>query len=254
MNDESAKVSSDLIRWLKMLTLPVWAKITLAIVMLLILFCALGLLIWGLLQVKYELITSSVAMLTISLPVSLVVVALVFGDSGARKLKELTNLVLTHDVPSAILQNLASGSGKGQFTNCTVTPSLSGCIAHYAVSAEEVESGVHGKLKSCTFRFALELNVKKVNLIFWIPTTQETREADWNHRLSLYKSCFFGATKEGYVQNVTPVHDTKTNRTGIVFIKSLGEDFLLNPGQRLYFAQDLAFFIRGLLQVELDHG
>ena len=46
-----------------------------------------------------------------------------------------------------------------------------------------------------------------------------------------------------------PMTDIKSGHVGFVFTKQLGSDFLLNPGDRLYFAQDLAFFVRGLLDV-----
>jgi hypothetical protein len=58
MSDDSMKASSDLIRWLKMLALPTWAKSLLAMVMPLTLFSASGM--------------------------------LVLGDGGSRKLTELT--------------------------------------------------------------------------------------------------------------------------------------------------------------------
>jgi hypothetical protein len=35
---------------------------------------------------------------------------------------------------------------------------------------------------------------------------------------------------------------------GQALIKALDEDFLLSPAQRLYFTQDLAFFLRGLIE------
>jgi len=48
MTDESLKTSNDLIRWLKLLALPVGVKAALALIMLLILLSALGLLGRGL--------------------------------------------------------------------------------------------------------------------------------------------------------------------------------------------------------------
>ncbi|APW45581.1 hypothetical protein [Rhodoferax antarcticus] len=135
MNDESMKASSDLIRWLKMLTLPSWAKLLIAVVMLLTLFSALGMLIWGLLNAKLEIISSAVAMLTVGLPIGLIVVALVFGDGGSRKLAELTKIVLTKEIPEAILQNLGSTSGDTSYNNPKVLPTLSDCIADYVLSA-----------------------------------------------------------------------------------------------------------------------
>ncbi|MCW2312841.1 hypothetical protein [Rhodoferax antarcticus] len=135
MNDESMKASSDLMRWLKMLTLPSWAKLLIAVVMLLTLFSALGMLIWGLLSAKLEIISSAVAMLTIGVPIGLIVVALVFDDGGSRKLAELTKIVLTKEIPEAILQNLGSTSGDTSYNNPKVLPTLSDCIADYVLSA-----------------------------------------------------------------------------------------------------------------------
>lgn len=87
MTDESLKTSSDLLRWRKMLALPAWARLGLAVIMLLILLSALGLLDAGLYQRDKDSIASAVTMLTVGIPVGLVVLALVFGDGGAQKLK-----------------------------------------------------------------------------------------------------------------------------------------------------------------------
>lgn len=253
MNEESMKASNDLIRWLKMLTLPRWAKFALAVIMLMILGSALGLLIWGILLGKYEVISSAVAILTVGLPVGLIVVALVFGDGGASKLKDLTKLVLTKEIPEAILLNLASTAGDAHFITPKIIPTLSGCIADYVLMANGApgHAGEHGRRLALEFK--LELNVRKVNIVIWIPVHHEHSEMDENHRMKPYQSCFFGAVKEGYVHNSAPMYGVKSGHVGHVFIKTLGEDFLLNAGERLYFAQDLAFFIRGLLNVELQH-
>ncbi|OLP07066.1 hypothetical protein BLL52_1817 [Rhodoferax antarcticus ANT.BR] len=92
-------------------------------------------LIWGLLNAKLEIISSAVAMLTVGLPIGLIVVALVFGDGGSRKLAELTKIVLTKEIPEAILQNLGSTSGDTSYNNPKVLPTLSDCIADYVLSA-----------------------------------------------------------------------------------------------------------------------
>lgn len=203
MNEDSMKASSDLIRWLKMLALPAWARFALASIMLLILCSALGLLVWGLSYSQHETISSAVTMLTVGLPVGLIVVALIFGDGGARKLKTLTEVVLTKEVPQAILENLRSHAHASQSSEADIETKVRGCIA------QDMER---------------------------------------------YQSCFFGASKEGYIQNQALLLNERKGFTGLVFIKTLGDDFLLDSAQRLYFTQDLAFFIRGLLSVEASHG
>jgi hypothetical protein len=254
MNEESMKASGDLIRWLKMLALPKWAKFGIATIMILIIGSALSLLSWGLINSKLDVISSAVAILTVGLPVGLIVVALVFGDGGAGKLKDLTKLVLLEEVPDAILQNMASTSGHVHYKNPKLIHTLNGCIADYVLSAEGYTENANSDGRALTFEFRLELNVRKANLVVWIPLHSNVPDVDPGKLLAPYESCFFGAVKEGYIQNTTPLQDIKQGHVGFVFIRVLGDDFLLNPGERLYFAQDLAFFVRGLVNVELQHG
>ncbi len=248
MNDESMNASSDLIRWLKMLALPNWARSILAIIMLLVLFSALGLLFWGLINAELEIISSAVAMLTVGLPIGLIVVAIVFGDGGASKLIELTRIVLTQEIPNAILQNLASSSGGARYKASEIVPTLSGCIADYLLTTSD-SARDDAESKQVSLEFKLELNVKKANFVVWIPLIYDSSGTASIHNLQEYEHCFTGATMEGYIKNTMPMTDIKSGHLGFVFIKQLGSDFLLNPGDRLYFAQDLAFFVRGLLDV-----
>lgn len=252
MTDESIKTSNDLLRWLKLLGLPAWAEVALAVIMLSILLSAAGLLGWGLYDRDKNTVASALTILTVGLPLGLIVVALVFSDGGALKLKTLTTRVLKEEVPGAILDNLSPATGGGRYTEAQVDPHIRGCIADYALRVTDTLFHDERRVER-TLHFKLELNVKKVNVVVWLPFERET-DANWQQALERYKSCFFGAEKEGYVQNREPVLGEKPGHMGIVFIKPLGDDFLLNPAERLYFAQDLAFFIRGLLDTEASDG
>lgn len=254
MNEESIKTSNELIRWLKMLALPAWARFTLASIMLLILVSALGLLLWGLRYGERESISTAVAMLTVGLPVGLIVVALVFGDGGARKLKALTQLVLTKEVPEAILENLSAHADQSRYTQAHIKTKIRGCIADYTFSVNDEFCRNDKDNHSVTLEFKLELNVKKVNFVVWVPEMMDEASLTLSQRMESYQSCFFGASKEGYIQNQVALRGEREGFMGLVFIKILGEDFLFEPAQRLYFAQDFAFFIRGLLNVEAPHG
>lgn len=254
MNEDSIKASSDLIRWLKMLALPNWAKTVLALVMLLILCSAMGLLVWGLFNARLEVISSAVAMLTVGLPVGLIVVALVFGDGGAGKLVELTNIVLTKEVPQAILSNLAANVGSTHYKHAKVEPALSGCIANYLICTDEYSTDKDTLLKTLTLEFKLELNVKKANVVIWVAIENGEDAPDSLADLQNYQHIVAGAIAEGYLQNAAPVTNVRPGYVGFVFIKHLGDDFLLNPGDRLYFSQDLAFFVRALLSIASRHG
>lgn len=253
MTEESMKASNDLIRWLKMLALPRWTKIVLALIMLLVLFSALGLLAWSLWTAHLEAISAAVTILTVGLPVGLIVIALVFGDGGAGKLKDLTKLVLVNEVPEAILQNLASTSGDSHYQRPKITHTFNGCIADYVLSTVYETSSLSKDSRIISLEFKLELNVKKANLVVWIPIQEEATTADPDQQIELYRHCFFGAAKEGYIQNTSTIDGVKPGHAGFTFIKSLSDDFLLSPGERLYFAQDLAFFVRALLNIEMRH-
>ena len=247
MNEEGVRASSDLIRWLKMLALPGWAKVVLAAIMLLTLANALGLLVSGMLERDKDAIAASVSILTVGLPLGLIVIALVFGDGGSRKLRQLTTLVLEKEVPNAILENLAALSD-GSLANASIERKSRGFITDYAVSTQPLSG------PGRTLRFRLELNVRKVNLVYWSPMPPPGNDARklFESHPALH-SCLVGAEREGYALNpVTVASDD--GQKGCVFIKTFHEDFLLSPAQRLYFAQDLSFFVRGLLEASASHG
>lgn len=251
MADEALNNSADLIRWLKMLALPRWAKWILAFVMVLTLGGALALVAWGAWTSHIEVVTAAVTILTVGLPVGLIVVAMVFGDGGASKLQALTQLVLRKEVPDALVANLNARSGYRSFEQCHISYDIHGCIADYVLSLRVPGDVTKGRAPAeRTLAFKLELNVRKANLVLWLPA--EAVQPD-PQSANPYASCFFGAEKEGYLRNGTPITGSREGYLGAVFIKPLSDDFLLNPAERLYFAQDLAFFIRGVLSVELQH-
>lgn len=240
MSEEGMRTSSDLIRWLKMLALPGWAKLGLAAIMLLTLANALGLLLSGMLERDKDAIAAAVSILTVGLPLGLIVIALVFGDGGSRKLRQLTTLLLEKEIPKAIQENLA---------HTRIEHQSRGFITDYTVSTPS------GANAGAALQFRLELNVRKVNLVFWAPTPppDNNARAVFEGHPGLH-SCLMGAEREGYVLNPVIQTETDTGKKGCVFIKVLHEDFLLSPAQRLYFAQDLSFFVRGLLQAVPAHG
>lgn len=247
MNEESVRSSSDLIRWLKMLALPSWAKVGLAAIMLLTLANALGLLASGMLDRDKDAIAAAVSILTVGLPLGLVVVALVFGDGGSRKLRQLTTLVLEKEVPTAISENLVALT-EGPLAGAVVAHKAQGFIADYTVTTKP-PTGAGARLE-----FRLELNVRKVNVVYWPakpPDHSDARKLFESHP-GLH-SCLLGAEREGYVLNPAMTNSEGQGRRGCVFIKTLHEDFLLSPAQRLYFAQDLSFFLRGLLEASVNH-
>nr|WP_145547607.1 hypothetical protein [Variovorax boronicumulans] len=248
MSDEGERTSSELIRWLKLLALPTWAKLGLAAIMLLTLAGAMGLLLFGMLDKDRESVAAAVSILTVGLPLGLVVVALVFGDGGARKLREFTTQVLEGEVPKAVRENLNGMAPQGAGP-VRLEYQSKGFVTDYALSpvARVATSGA--------FRFRLELNVRKVNLVVWMQAQASDGDARAMFEATpALHACLLGAEREGYVLNPVAQWDAERRGAKCVFIKTMGEDFLLNPAQRLYFAQDLSFFVRGMWEAVVDHG
>jgi hypothetical protein len=246
--DSPQHASNELIHWLKMLSLPLWARVGLALAMILALGGALSLLVVGIIQKDSDTISSGVTMLTIGMPVSLIVTAMVFGQGGAHKLRELTLTVLDKEIPEAILANI---DGKipnetRQFTELQRT--CHGCVCEYRLIMRHENQPKQG------LDFKIELNVRKVNVVIWLPD-ELTQNSNWRSNWFLpYMSSLNGAEREGYMRNEHPAQQMLDGKMqyGIVFIKMLDADFLLNPAERLYFSQDFAFFIRSLLEIRVS--
>lgn len=255
MESENAQ-SNELILWLKALDLPLWVKVALVMIMASILTGAGSLLIHGLYKADKDEISVAATLLAISLPVLLVVTALVFGSNGEKTLQKRTARVLQTLIPLCIKENFAAPSHNENLSENSLkfTPiidtCLRGCIADYVLTVANNEG-----LDDIKLSFSIELNVKKANVIFWLPIPESpvndvSLEGGnlvgliGQHRLH----CAFGAVAEGYKLNASPVFRSVGDKPmmGLVFIRFLPKDFLLQALETLYFAQDIAFFVRGL--------
>lgn len=254
MASENAQ-SNELILWLKALDLPLWVKVALVMIMASILTGAGSILIHGLYKADKEEISLAATLLAISLPVLLVVTALVFGSNGEKTLQKRTARVLQTLIPACIKETFEISDHKenSSATSLKFTPvidtNMRGCIADYFLTVANNEG-----LDDIKLRFSIELNVKKANVIFWLPLPESpvndvSLEGGnlvgliGHHRLH----CAFGAVAEGYKLNASPVFRSVANKPmmGLVFIRFLPKDFLLQALETLYFAQDVAFFVRG---------
>lgn len=169
-------LSSELLRWLRLLALPLWARVVIFGLMIVVVVGGLTMLAYGLWAQKDDMASRAMQLITLSLPVLVVVLALVFGQNSDAKL-------LGKDFPRTLGQQLH----------------------------ERVQLGdpVLGPL---------------------------------SHTLQ-------GAEAEGYLLNPSPgklqCADGSDCQAQILY-RSLPKDFLLEPAQRLYFIQDLSFFMAGV--------
>lgn len=232
--------SNELVKWLQMLSLPRWARYMLLVVVCFIFAGGVFLLGLGIFKGDNEYIGNSMGILTIGLPVMLLVLALVFGQQGEKRLLDATHELLSHNVPQALLRNMQHKNSR-----CTVDTECSGCIGEYHVHlhAPHMQQPV-----SC--RFSVEVNVRKVNLAVWLDAVSFPEKIAVDApELEAFKHVFSGAISEGYTLNTVPVHYAGSGKgKGVLFFRELGADFLLKPADRLYFCQDLSFFIRGVLE------
>lgn len=249
--------SNELILWLKALDLPTWAKVLLVGIMAAILTGAGTILAHGLYRADKEEVSAATTLLAISLPVLLIVTALVFGTNGEKALQKRASRILTDLIPQSIKANLGENTSTSASANSPkveIITTLHGCIAHYHLKPLKKFRDTIGELA-----FTVELNVYKTNVVFWFPAptkpvidvspeSASLPELVGKHRMG----CVFGAISEGFKLNPTPATKTTGNQKmlGLIFIKFLPKDFLLQAHESLYFSQDLAFFVRGFINIE----
>lgn len=217
--------------------LPVWARIGMLALIACVILGAGTLLAHGAWMRDAEQASSAVGLLTVSLPVLLIVIALVFGQNSDERLRKLTRLVLEQDIPNAMRDNFGAAAGE-----VSVTSTLRGCAADYLIRLP----ACHGRLSEQ--RFTVELNVHKVNVCCWVErhSLPERVNAD-SPEIRELRHVLLGALAEGYRLNEEPAKSAE-HGAGLVLYRVFPEDFLLHPGRRLYFVQDLSFFVRGVLE------
>jgi hypothetical protein len=152
MNEENPRISTDLVRWLKMRALPSWAQLLLALLMLGIVSIAVLLFFEGLIGRNKDAISVVASIIAFAMPIGLVLVALVFSDAG-KKLKLLTHHVLSVDVPQAIRENLSNGHLSDAQLSFVAGGYIANCELMAFVSPRPLQK----------LRFRMELKMKKTN-------------------------------------------------------------------------------------------
>lgn len=238
------EASNELVRWLQLLVLPLWARIGLLLIMALIVAGGLTLLATSLIREEKEDLAAAMTLLTVALPVMLVVVALVFGQHGEKRLKANTSVLLESELPQALHANLSSTQA-----SLAIQKTLQGCRCDY-----HLNFGGTGILSDVKLDFSVELNVRKINLAFWLNgyALPEHISAEVES-LKPFRHVIAGALAEGYRMNDTPARYLGSGQgQGILFFRELDPDFLIKPAARLYFCQDLSFFVRGVIEAQCD--
>lgn len=234
------ETSNELVRWFQLLVLPLWARAGLLVLMGLIISSGVALLVFGILRSEKDAIAAAMTLLTVALPVLLIVVAIVFGQQGDQRLRQLTLALLQTEIPASIQSNI-----EGAGCSVDVRTVSHGCRADYVLVFSNTLSR-----STTTLLFSVELNVHKVNVAFWIADLLPADKVLLDTPvLQPYRHVISGALKEGYSMNQTPAYYLGSGQgVAALFVKILEPQFLLKPAARLYFCQDLAFFVRGVLE------
>ena len=246
MSDSSspsgAQPSSEVVRWLQSLALPLWARGVLVIVFLAVMLGGLGLVVWAAFNRDKESMTAAISLLTVALPVSLIVIGLVFGQRSEKRLARITNTILDQLIPQEV-QAIACQPRKLQLKQLL----RAGCRSTYILTAEQGQSALKHPLQ-----FSVELNVRKVNVMFSLPDTiRPAGPLDKNPALSAYQHVIAGAQAEGYhLNSELAEYGGVDGGRALLFFRALPDDFLLRPMEKLYFTQDLGFFVRGIIEAQ----
>ena len=124
---------------------------------------------------------------------------------------------------------------------------ISGPTAYYQLRVKR-QTG------AATLSFQLDFNVTTVNVVIYLPWIGHEVGDDLNKAVKA-RLCgtFEGARHEGYDFDANVARITVDGKTFVVLCarKRLRQDFLWDPGSKLYFVQDLRFFLFSLM-VEAD--
>ena len=262
---------------IKLFSVPRWLQVLIVIFLLSIMVANFYVAIVGLSDTnRYSWVQAATNLLGVLLPIFLVVLILAFSQGGINALKAKTEELMIDVVPKALSFISEPGpnfdrpsSGKKPShdnRDATITPSFQkgSCVCEYKLcipmlqdSSQENDSQVWHKMY-----IRLEINVKKVNCILYLPRQnivsrleKEERAFDSIDELcekggkkvaDLFKHTIAGAKTEGYSYNETLITEPMEGESYLCFVlvRHLSPNFLWDPAEKLSFSQDLMFMLR----------
>lgn len=240
---------SAVVEWLRMLSLPRWVRGALACGIAAVLATGFALIGAELLFGRADLAAAGATLVAVGVPVAMVVV-LLFAQGDHETLRQRTDALLAKTFPQAVrdLMTHAPGS-RSVAAKVRVDAVRRGFVADYSIRTEPADR---------MLELSVEVNVNKVNVVVWLPPrasdADERRDGERQESfLATQRSVLDGAVREGYEPHASLAAQSidGRRRLGLVLVKRVGDDnFLLKPQAALYWAQDLSFFVQGLLRSE----
>lgn len=237
-------ISPNLLHQFRQLSIPLWARgavlfLVLAVFAANVAFLALG--VWNGNEKWLE--TAAQIFGTTFVP-TLVVTYLAFAETGVAALSRKTAELLDTTLPNS-LRAMGDVLGSGVLEVEAIATSRESPSRRYRLFFNGPRDAACPIVE---LNFSLDVNVQKANLGLWIPSDRVGGEAATVS--ACLRHTLEGAVHEGYELNGHPAEMTVDGREYyvLVLIKRLPQDFLWDPGQKLYFAQDLRFFLASAMR------
>lgn len=166
----------------------------------------------------------------------LVILYLVFAETGMRSLTRRTNELLEKIIPNAL------GSAEGdaaRFSYGIKTCKVS--IVHHYYGSVSVHYLLYYEFENARgeLRLSVDVNVTKAVVVFFIPAKMKSEKIR-----ELLAPTIIGAEHEGYVFDEKNVEKDREGRRYLLLIarRNLPADFLWNPAAKMHFSWDLRAF------------
>lgn len=242
----------DWVAQIRQISVPVWAR-ALALVLSLAVLLPGIVLIWvgwigcaefmkewlgGGIVCHANWIAQGIEIVVAALVPVVVILYLVFAETGMRSLARRTNELLGKIVPQALRSEAGTGSAYSDgMQACAVATSFHapGSIsAHYLLQYRlEDDEGA--------LRLTVSVNVDKAVIVFFLPVREAADPQTIQQQMA---PTIKGAEHEGYVFDEKLVETRREGRRYLLLIarRGLPADFLWNPAAKLHFAWDLRAF------------
>lgn len=248
-------MSSALLQY-RQLSIPLWTRILVVVLVSLVFLGNASFLIFALVKQQEKWIQASVSIFGTTFLPTIVILYVAFAETGTKALGRKTLDLLTKIIPEC-LEKIQVTEFPVERT-CQDSPwvqvhvrEVRGTTCKYVVNLVMRHSDQPEKVIE-QLHFSVDINVNKVNILLMIRNdlldpaddliSLETIQKRLPHTIE-------GALLEEYKLNphLKPVQVDRIPCAGLTATKRLPPDFLWDPSQKLYFAQDLALFIGSAL-------
>lgn len=184
---------------------------------------------------------------TIAFLPSLVLVYVAFAQTGVSALTRKSRALLADCIPGALLTRPGSASALGSGQD--IIDSSAQVFHSPGVPSARYRLALSRKDSTAELWFQVDFNVSKVNITVHVPWTAPFSAQEAREQLEKrFPVSFEGARDEGYTVDNSIARIEQGGRLILSFCirRRLAADFLWDSAGKLYFAQDLRYFLFSL--------